>query len=83
MIEGGSINYWWLKIFSNIFCCTISAKQSDCSEKCRLTLLLIKQFPEAVKECAVCLSNCFMGCRISVLSWEQVFKNYLSHVVDA
>ena len=29
------------------------AKQSDCSEKCRLTLLLIKQFPEAVKECAV------------------------------
>ncbi|CAB3982452.1 Integrator complex subunit 10, partial, partial [Paramuricea clavata] len=38
-----------------------AAKQSDCSEKCRLTLLLIKQFPEAVKECAVSLIQSLMS----------------------
>ena len=47
------IKYGTNKSLISILLLYLSAKQSDCSEKCRLTLLLIKQFPEAVKECAV------------------------------
>lgn len=42
---------WPTLIKFNFF--LLLAKQNDCSEKCRLTLLLIKKFPEAVKECGV------------------------------